>query len=116
MLCAGAYVAYWNTFSASCKALNLIFSIKFDVDTEFCVHVGKLCLPQLNTQGGSAWTWSDQRRQWYYHQFGSYQPDLNLRNPKVQEELEVIISYGNALFQHSIGLSISLFLFGFPMV
>ena len=36
---------------------------------------------------GSAWTWHDSRKQWYYHKFHKSQPDLNLRNENVSQEL-----------------------------
>ncbi|XP_046144817.1 probable maltase isoform X2 [Osmia bicornis bicornis] len=36
---------------------------------------------------GSAWTWHDTRQQWYYHKFHESQPDLNLRNENVLQEL-----------------------------
>ncbi|NHJ87674.1 MAG: alpha-amylase [Asgard group archaeon] len=35
--------------------------------------------------GGSAWEWSEERQQFYLHQFLKCQPDLNWRNPRVQE-------------------------------
>ena len=35
--------------------------------------------------GGSAWQWDDQRQQYYLHLFLKDQPDLNWRNPAVQE-------------------------------
>jgi alpha-glucosidase len=37
--------------------------------------------------GGSAWTWDDQRGQFYLHTFLPQQPDLNWRNPDVREAL-----------------------------
>lgn len=40
----------------------------------------------------SAWTWSEKRQEFYYHQFLKKQPDLNYRNPKVVEEMKVISS------------------------
>jgi len=43
--------------------------------------------------GGSAWTYSAQRGQWYYHQFLAQQPDLNYRNPAVREEMEAVIRF-----------------------
>ncbi|XP_026670847.1 maltase 1-like [Ceratina calcarata] len=36
---------------------------------------------------GSAWTWHSTKRQWYYHKFHKSQPDLNLRNENVIQEL-----------------------------
>jgi len=35
--------------------------------------------------GGPAWTWDARRRQYYLHNFLIEQPDLNMRNPEVQE-------------------------------
>ncbi|WP_374763485.1 alpha-glucosidase [Yunchengibacter salinarum] len=37
--------------------------------------------------GGPAWTWDARRKQYYLHNFLSRQPDLNVRNPDVQEAL-----------------------------
>lgn len=37
--------------------------------------------------GGSAWTWSETRQQYYLHTFLKEQPDLNWENPKVREAL-----------------------------
>jgi alpha-glucosidase len=41
----------------------------------------------LSEFGGSAWTWDESSRQFYYHAFLADQPDLNWRNPQVQEAL-----------------------------
>lgn len=43
--------------------------------------------------GGSAWTYSTVRRQFYYHQFLPQQPDLNFRNPAVQEAMDGVIRF-----------------------
>ncbi len=37
--------------------------------------------------GGCAWTWDARRRQYYLHNFLPEQPDLNVRNPAVQDAL-----------------------------
>ena len=37
--------------------------------------------------GGPAWTWSPQRKQWYFHQFAPQQPDLNWENPRMRQDL-----------------------------
>jgi alpha-glucosidase len=41
----------------------------------------------LSIFGGSAWEWSGDRMQYYMHNFLKEQPDLNLHNPEVQDEL-----------------------------
>jgi alpha-glucosidase len=37
--------------------------------------------------GGSAWAWEPRRRQYYLHNFLASQPDLNLHNPRVQDDI-----------------------------
>lgn len=37
--------------------------------------------------GGPAWSWEARRRQYYFHNFLSDQPDLNFHNPEVQDAL-----------------------------
>jgi len=37
--------------------------------------------------GGASWTWDSRRRQYYLHNFLIEQPDLNVRNPAVQDAL-----------------------------
>ena len=37
--------------------------------------------------GGTAWTWDETTQQYYFHQFDPGQPDLNWRNPEVQEAM-----------------------------
>lgn len=41
----------------------------------------------LATFGGPAWTWDGSRQQYYFHNFLPQQPDLNLRNPAVQDAI-----------------------------
>lgn len=41
----------------------------------------------LSVFGGSAWEWDEQTQQYYYHAFLKEQPDLNWRNPDVQEAM-----------------------------
>ena len=40
-----------------------------------------------STFGGPSWTYSGPTSQWYYHFFYPQQPDLNWRNPKVEQEM-----------------------------
>ena len=37
--------------------------------------------------GGSAWTWSEKRKQYYLHTFADFQPDLNWANEDLRKEL-----------------------------
>ncbi len=41
----------------------------------------------LSIFGGSAWQWDSRRQQYYFHNFLSSQPDLNLHNSDVQQQL-----------------------------
>ena len=41
----------------------------------------------LSVFGGSGWEWDSHTRQYYYHAFLTKQPDLNWRNPEVQEAM-----------------------------
>jgi len=43
--------------------------------------------------GGPAWSWNADRGAWYLHQFGAKQPDLNMENSKVVEELEKVLQF-----------------------
>ncbi|CAK9813318.1 Maltase 1 [Anthophora quadrimaculata] len=46
-----------------------------------------------SNEAGSAWTWHDTRGKWYYHKFHKSQPDLNLRNEKVLQELQDVFKF-----------------------
>ncbi|XP_055372531.1 maltase A1-like [Condylostylus longicornis] len=41
----------------------------------------------------SAWEWNDERQQYYLHQFGVKQPDLNYRNPKVVAAMKDVLTF-----------------------
>ena len=43
--------------------------------------------------GHSAWQWDEKTRQYYYHKFYAQQPDLNWRNPKVDEAFKQIMAF-----------------------
>jgi len=47
----------------------------------------------LSVFGGSAWQWEPRRRQYYFHQFLSEQPDLNVRAPEVRAALLAVIEH-----------------------
>lgn len=42
---------------------------------------------------GSAWTWSDKRQQYYFHQFTKQQPDLNYRHPPVATRMKDVLRF-----------------------
>jgi oligo-1,6-glucosidase len=43
--------------------------------------------------GGPAWTYDEEREQWYLHLFDANQPDLNWRNEDVREEVKEMITW-----------------------
>ncbi|XP_050324006.1 maltase A2-like [Bactrocera neohumeralis] len=43
--------------------------------------------------GGSAWTWVEERQQYYLHQFLAKQPDLNYTNPAVRERMLEVMKF-----------------------
>jgi alpha-glucosidase len=47
----------------------------------------------LATFGGSAWTWDERTRQFYYHAFLAEQPDLNWRNTAVREAMKDVLRF-----------------------
>ncbi|XP_058118260.1 maltase A1-like [Anopheles coustani] len=42
---------------------------------------------------GSAWQWSELRKEYYLHQFSIKQPDLNYRNPAVVEAMKEVMRF-----------------------
>lgn len=47
----------------------------------------------LSVFGGSAWEWDETTQQYYYHAFLKQQPDLNWRNPAVEEAMFGILRF-----------------------
>jgi maltose alpha-D-glucosyltransferase/alpha-amylase len=41
----------------------------------------------------STWSWDREARAYYYHRFFKFQPDLNIENPAVQEEIRKIMGF-----------------------
>src|SRR3954452_10990378 len=41
----------------------------------------------------TTWTYDDEAGAWYYHRFYDFQPDLNMDNPRVRQEIEKIIGF-----------------------
>lgn len=44
-------------------------------------------------EGTSAWTYSPEREEWYFHKFLKEQPDLNLWNPQVQKAISDVMRF-----------------------
>ncbi|WP_187261895.1 alpha-amylase family glycosyl hydrolase [Pontibacter beigongshangensis] len=47
----------------------------------------------LSVFGGSGWEWDETTQQYYYHAFLKEQPDLNWRNPEVQEAMMNVMRF-----------------------
>ena len=47
----------------------------------------------LSVFGGTAWEWDNHTQQYYYHAFLKEQPDLNWRNPKVQDAMMDVMRF-----------------------
>ncbi|NXB81949.1 SLC31 protein, partial [Donacobius atricapilla] len=61
-----------------------------------CTQAAGIVTPPNNwvsVFGGSSWQFDDVRKQCYFHQFGKEQPDLNFRDPAVQQEIHDIIKF-----------------------
>ena len=41
----------------------------------------------------STWTWDPEARAYYFHRFFDFQPDVNVENPEVREEIRRIMGY-----------------------
>jgi maltose alpha-D-glucosyltransferase / alpha-amylase len=41
----------------------------------------------------TTWTYDEVARRWYFHRFYDFQPDLNIANPEVREEMKRIIAF-----------------------
>ena len=41
----------------------------------------------------TTWTFDEEAGAWYYHRFYDFQPDLNMDNPRVRQEIEKIIGF-----------------------
>ncbi|KAK7794169.1 hypothetical protein R5R35_005369 [Gryllus longicercus] len=47
----------------------------------------------ISNFGGSAWAWNEERGQFFLHQFGLGQPDLNYRSPALVEEMKNVLRF-----------------------
>jgi maltose alpha-D-glucosyltransferase/alpha-amylase len=41
----------------------------------------------------TTWTWNEQAKAYYYHRFFAHQPDLNIANPQVREEILRVMGF-----------------------
>jgi maltose alpha-D-glucosyltransferase/alpha-amylase len=41
----------------------------------------------------STWSYDQKARSWYFHRFYDFEPDLNMENPHVREEIHRVVSY-----------------------
>ena len=88
-----------NYFSATwCNSINfwieeieemlyLLSPLVMLVQLHFNIFVWSFC--KVSVFGGSVWEWEPERQQYYLHQFLKEQPDLNFKEPEVQEEMKV---------------------------
>jgi trehalose synthase len=44
-------------------------------------------------QENSNWAWDEKAGQWYMHRFYSHQPDLNMANPRVRDEVAQVMGF-----------------------
>nr|XP_004660250.2 neutral and basic amino acid transport protein rBAT [Jaculus jaculus] len=61
-----------------------------------CTQENGITIPPnnwLSVYGNSSWHFDEVRKQCYFHQFLKEQPDLNFRNPAVQEEIKEIMQF-----------------------
>lgn len=47
----------------------------------------------MSVFGGSAWTWNEQRQQFYFHQYTVGQPDLNYANAAVLQDMIDVMKF-----------------------
>uniref|UniRef100_A0A3Q1MSG3 Amino acid transporter heavy chain SLC3A1 n=1 Tax=Bos taurus TaxID=9913 RepID=A0A3Q1MSG3_BOVIN len=65
-----------------------------------CNHENGTTIPPnnwLSVYGNSSWHFDEVRKQCYFHQFMKEQPDLNFRNPDVQEEIKDMVTHYSQL-------------------
>lgn len=48
---------------------------------------------QISVFSQSAWTWNEQRGQYYLHQFAPQQPDLNYRENRVVQAMKDVLTF-----------------------
>lgn len=70
----------------------------------------------LGRFGGYAWEWSPTRRQYYLHNFLIEQPDLNLHNPQVQDEIIDIMRHWFDLGVDGLRLDVANFFMHDPLL
>ncbi|MBM1218731.1 DUF3459 domain-containing protein [Ponticoccus sp. SC2-23] len=66
--------------------------------------------------GGVSWEWSSTRKQYYLHNFVIEQPDLNLHNPEVQDEVLDIMKFWFDLGVDGLRLDVANFFMHDPLL
>lgn len=69
------------------------YYLNISTELKHLIKSFQLLIIKISVFGGPAWTFNEQRGQWYLHQFVAKQPDLNYRNPLVHEELKNILRF-----------------------
>jgi glycosidase len=70
---------------------NLIIQQQIKSFSSFFYKNGSYLFLQESVFEGSAWEWDNVRGAYYYHAFLASQPDLNYRNKRVLEKMDVRI-------------------------
>src|SRR5215211_4488672 len=63
---------------------------------DYLADLGATCvwlMPVFPDQESSVWTYDEKAGQYYLHRFYKHQPDLNVSNPKVRDEVAKILGY-----------------------
>lgn len=92
------YMLHWSNLSSlnMDEVASSIFKERTCLENKkrivFCLE-NKLSFLQISVFRKSAWTYSANRDQFYFHQFSEAQPDFNYRNPVVVDEMKVWIIF-----------------------
>lgn len=62
-------------------------------------------------EAASNWTWDNEAKEYYWHRFHSYQPELNFENPEVQLEMMKVVDFWLKMGVDGFRLSSIAFLF-----
>lgn len=84
-----------NVIFSRCRQHHTILLQSCDVVINVFVHLSDYLHQhhQVSQFGGSAWEWSEQRQQFYLHQFAVEQADFNFRHQPVRDEMINIMRF-----------------------